>query len=188
MRAIEEIGIGKAARFALGEIQKALLKLAWLPPVRKWLLQVFGSRIGKETVVLNVDFINIHRTGFQGLRIGNHCFIGEGCMLDLASQIELKNHVTLSQRVVVNTHTNVGYKNHALQPRFPAFEKPVHIEENCFVGVGSILLAGTRIGKHSFVGAASLVKGSVPPHSVIAGNPARPLQLKNQENSKEKKS
>ncbi len=178
MKAIEEVGIEKAVRFAAGEIQKALLKIAWLPPIRKALLQLYGCRIGKETVVLNVDFVNLYRTGFRGLRIGNNCFIGDGCLFDLADRIEIGPNTTLAQRVVINTHLNVGFNQHPLQKKFPAFSKPVSIEENCFVGIGSIILAGTVIRSNSFVGAASMVNKEVPPNSVVGGVPAKPLREK----------
>jgi len=43
----------------------------------------------------------------------------------------------------------------------------------CFIGARSIILAGVTIGDHSIVGAGSVVTRSVPPGSVVVGNPAR---------------
>lgn len=42
-----------------------------------------------------------------------------------------------------------------------------------FIGTNATVLMGTSIGDNSIVGAGSLVKGSFPEGSVIAGNPAK---------------
>jgi acetyltransferase-like isoleucine patch superfamily enzyme len=52
---------------------------------------------------------------------------------------------------------------------------PVVVGENCFIGIGSILLPGTEIGDNAIVGAGSVVSGTVPAGTVVAGNPARPI-------------
>lgn len=51
--------------------------------------------------------------------------------------------------------------------------RPVIIEDNCFIGIGCILLPGCHIGKNSIIGGGSLVKGRIPENVVAAGNPAK---------------
>ncbi len=50
------------------------------------------------------------------------------------------------------------------------------IGENCFIGGRSLILPGVEIGDNCVVGAGSVVTKSVPPRSVVAGNPARILK------------
>lgn len=50
--------------------------------------------------------------------------------------------------------------------------RPVAIGDNSFIGTGSILMPGCRIGKNVIVGAGSVVRGEVPDNSIILGNPA----------------
>lgn len=50
------------------------------------------------------------------------------------------------------------------------------IEENCFIGAGSLLLPGITIGANSIIGAYSVVTKSIAPDSVVAGNPAKPIR------------
>jgi len=45
------------------------------------------------------------------------------------------------------------------------------------VGSGATILAGVTIGEKAMVGAGSVVTRSVPPHAVVAGNPARLLRV-----------
>lgn len=47
------------------------------------------------------------------------------------------------------------------------------IGENCFIGGRSMILPGIEIGDSCVVGAGSVVTKSVPPRSIVAGNPAR---------------
>ncbi|MFN4157368.1 MAG: acyltransferase [Gemmobacter sp.] len=50
------------------------------------------------------------------------------------------------------------------------------IGRNCFIGGRSMILPGVEIGDNCVVGAGSVVTKSVPPRSVVAGNPARILR------------
>lgn len=50
------------------------------------------------------------------------------------------------------------------------------VGENCFIGGRSLIMPGVEIGDNSVVGAGSVVTKSVPPRSVVAGNPARIIQ------------
>lgn len=50
------------------------------------------------------------------------------------------------------------------------------IGANCFIGGRSLILPGVEIGDNCVVGAGSVVTRSVPPRSLVAGNPARILR------------
>ena len=50
------------------------------------------------------------------------------------------------------------------------------VGRNCFIGGRSLILPGVEIGDGSVVGAGSVVTKSVPPGSVVAGNPAKVLR------------
>lgn len=57
------------------------------------------------------------------------------------------------------------------------------VEDECLIGMGSILLDNARIGTGSLVGAGALVTAGtiIPPHSLVLGSPAkvvRPLKDK----------
>jgi NDP-sugar pyrophosphorylase family protein len=50
--------------------------------------------------------------------------------------------------------------------------RPVSVGDNAFVGTGSILMPGCRLGKNVIVGAGSVVRGEVADDSIVMGNPA----------------
>jgi len=173
VKAVGEVGFGRAARFGWTTLAMVPYRLALFPPLRSWWLRLLGARIGPGAIVHDVRFFNLYRRGVAGLSLGRECFLGDECLLDLAEAIVLEDQVTFAERVLVLTHTNVGYRDHPLQPHFPPLAAPVVVEAGCFVGAGAILLPGIRVGRGSFVAAGSVVTEDVPPGTLVAGVPAR---------------
>ena len=50
------------------------------------------------------------------------------------------------------------------------------VGQNCFVGGRSMILPGVEIGDNCVVGAGSVVTKSVPPRTIVAGNPAKVIR------------
>jgi hypothetical protein len=50
---------------------------------------------------------------------------------------------------------------------------PVVIEDHAWIGFGALILKGVTVGHHAVVAANAVVTKSVPPHCVVAGNPAK---------------
>jgi acetyltransferase-like isoleucine patch superfamily enzyme len=171
--ALREVGFAKVARFGFFTLAMLPYRLALFPPLRRAWLRLLGARIGSGTVLHDVRFFNLYRRGLSGLVIGRRCFVGDECLLDLAEGIELGDEATLAERVLVLTHTNVGYETHPLQAQFPASAAPVVFEPGCFVGAASTILPGVRVGAAAFVAAGSVVTHDVPPRTLVAGVPAR---------------
>ena len=44
------------------------------------------------------------------------------------------------------------------------------IGDNCWIGAGVIILKGTNIGEGSIIGAGCIIKGVIPPHSIVTMN------------------
>jgi acetyltransferase-like isoleucine patch superfamily enzyme len=173
LKALAEIGLRKAARFGWFTAAMIPYRLLPLPQLRAPWLRMLGARIGARSILHDVRFFNLYRRGLSGLAVGEECFLGDECLLDLAEGITLERQVTFAERVLVLTHTNVGYADHPLQAHFPATAAPVVVERGSFVGAAATLLPGIRIGARSFVAAGSVVTKDVPADTLVAGVPAR---------------
>lgn len=173
MKALREIGWRRAFRFGASSLLLVPYRLALFPQLRAPWLRLLGARIGRRSILHDVRLFNLYRRGLAGLEIGDECFLGDECLLDLAEGIRLENQVTLAERVLVLTHTNVGYADHPLQKHFPASAAPVQVEAGAFVGAGVTILPGIRIGRAACVAAGSVVTEDVAPHTLVAGVPAR---------------
>ena len=176
MKALAEIGWARALRFGFFTAAMIPYRLLLVPQLRAPWLRLLGARVGRGSIVHDVRFFNLYRRGMGGLEIGDECFLGDECLLDLAEGIRLERQVTLAERVVILTHMNVGYHDHPLQAHFPAQAAPVVIERGSFIGANATLLPGTRIGAGSFVAAGSVVTADVPPATLVAGVPARAVR------------
>ena len=53
---------------------------------------------------------------------------------------------------------------------------PTIVRKSASIGSGSTILCGVEIGEGALIGAGSVVTKSVPPHTIVAGNPARVLR------------
>jgi len=176
VKALREIGLGRAAKFGFYTLAMLPYRVALVPHLRGLWLRLLGAGIGRRSILHDVRFFNLYRRGLSGLSIGDDCFLGDECLLDLADTISFEDHVTLAERVLILTHTNVGYLDHPLQSHFPATTAPVTLRRGCFVGANVTILPGLTIGPQSFVGAGSVVTKDVPPRTVVAGSPAHPLR------------
>ena len=54
------------------------------------------------------------------------------------------------------------------------------LEDCVYVGHGSIIMGGVRIGRNAFIGALSLVNKDVPDNAIVGGIPARVLRLQSE--------
>jgi acetyltransferase-like isoleucine patch superfamily enzyme len=104
--------------------------------------------------------------------------VGTGCRIyskNFGSEpwlVEIGDEVTISGDVSFITHDGSGWLVHDDRGRRFRYGKIV-IGNHVFVGAGSIILPGVNIGHRVVIGAGSVVTRSIPPETVVAGNPAR---------------
>ncbi len=107
------------------------------------------------------------------ITIGDRCSIGRGGFVVGLSSIVLEDDVTIAPNVYITDH-NHTYTDLWLPigQQWPE-QADVRIGEGCWLGTGVIVLPGTTIGRHVTVAGGAVVRGDIPPYSVIAGTPAR---------------
>jgi maltose O-acetyltransferase len=119
------------------------------------------------------------------VRLGAWVFVNSGALFNDCAPITLGDHVTVGPRVMFLTASHPIRPEARLLPaepgRMPPFRtvttaRPVTVERDVWIGAGAILLPGVTVGEGSVIGAGSVVTRSVPPRTVVAGNPARRLR------------
>lgn len=152
---------------------------------------------GEDLVIGNRAVIRPHTVIYQGSRFGDffetgvHATIrertiaGDGLRVGINSDLEGHNqfghYVGIHSFVQVAQHAKVGdfvwlfprasFMDDPMPPS--EIRKGVTVEDMAVIATNSLLAPGCVIGAGSFVSAASLVKGKVPPVTVVAGNPAK---------------
>ncbi|MCB1784300.1 MAG: acyltransferase [Alphaproteobacteria bacterium] len=103
----------------------------------------------------------------EKIKVGAHCTLNEGVLIDARSPVTIGDHVRISSYVVIET----GYLEKTGNPRKHLCEAIV-IEDDVWIATGARILAGVRIGKGSIVAAGAVVTKDVPPGSLAKGVPA----------------
>lgn len=111
------------------------------------------------------------------LTIGDGTVLGPEIVIACAGRIEIGARVLTASRVFIGD-TSHGYRDPGLavldQPLTPP--RPVRIGDGSFIGIGAIVLPGVRVGERAYLAAGAVVTTDVPPNTVVAGNPARPVR------------
>lgn len=185
MKALQEIGIVKIIRFILYTFWKVVFDCLLFPNLRVFWLQLFGAKIGHNTIIHRIHLHNIYHNGLANLVIGDSCFVADNVSFDLAEKIEIGAEVNIAEGVILSTHLKVGYKNHPLQKYFPIYRAPITIEKGVFIGVGSTILAGSNLGNYAFISAGTVISGIVPAWTLVkTGNKNLFISIQKKNNEK----
>ena len=109
------------------------------------------------------------------IEIGEHCGIS-GSTIYAWDSIKIGNYTRVGAncKIIDNDFhpVELEYRHKALNEQH-ARRAPIEIGDDCFIGMNSIILKGTKLGNNVIVGAGSVVHGSFPDNCIIAGNPAK---------------
>ena len=139
------------------------------------ILRQFGATIGVG-VRIQAPFI-IHNADqtkpiYQNLKIGNKCYIGRDCIIDLMGKVQIGARSTLSHRILLNTHTDTG--NSPLNKRrLKTTIGNIKIGGGAYIGSNVTVLENVAIGEKTIIGAFSLVNKSIPPECKAFGIPCK---------------
>jgi maltose O-acetyltransferase len=138
------------------------------------LLRLAGFRVGRATSLSGLPRLTGAGNISARLSIGHHCQINTDLSLELGATISIGDHVGIGQEVIILTTSH----EHHDSPRHragPLVRQPVRIEDGVWIGARALILPGVTIGEGAVVAAGTVVARDVPPHTVVAGVPARPV-------------
>ena len=116
-------------------------------------------------------------TGNEGyFEIGERSYIGPNAVMGAGGTIIIGSHVQMGPNVTITAENHVFSDPERRIDEQGVSHEGVHIEDECWIGGGVIVLDGVCIGQGSVVGAGALVTKSIPPYSVAVGVPARVIR------------
>lgn len=126
------------------------------------LIRVNGySYVNKNTILgNNINFNGMKIIGDGPVIIGNNFHSGEGCY-------------------IISQNHNYDYGNCIPYDSEYSIEKETVIEDNVWIGVGVIILAGVHIGEGAIIQAGSVVIGEIAPYCIAGGHPAIKFKERN---------
>lgn len=134
------------------------------PPYRKFSL-------GDYSVIESYACIN---NAVGDVMIGDHTRIG--LHNTIIGPVLIGNHVNLAQGITVTALNHIFENSEKRIDEQGVSTSAVVIEDDIWIGANAVVLPGVTIGHHSVVAAGAVVTKDVPPHSLVAGIPAKVIK------------
>ena len=127
----------------------------------------------------------------NNMKIGRNVYIGKYCSLE--TDIEIKDNVLIGNNVGLIGRYDHDYSKVGLSIKdspwigdkdytFKGKDLKVIINEDVWIGYGTVILSGITIGRGSIVAAGSVVTKDIPEYSICAGNPCKVIKKRFLEN------
>jgi acetyltransferase-like isoleucine patch superfamily enzyme len=138
----------------------------------------FGHRVSIGAYAL------IRPSNFYGGEPGEGLAVGENSNIGAFAYIGCSGHIKIGNNVMMGPRVGLYAENHNFgRTDIPMREQGVTrnficIENDCWIGADSVILAGVTIGTGSVVAASSVVTKDVPPRSIVGGCPAKLIRMR----------
>lgn len=130
-------------------------------------VNLYGCAIDDNTKI--GTFVEVQKNAFIGknCKIQSHTFICEGVTIE--DDVFVGHGVTF----INDTYPRATNTGGGLQTEADWRVEPTLVKKGATVGSGATILSNVTIGEKAIVGAGSVVTKDVPPHTIVAGNPAK---------------
>lgn len=123
---------------------------------------------------LGANPYNTHAWVSGDPKVGEGCWIGAFTVIDGSGGLTIGDGVDVSAGVHIYTHNTV--RRCVSGRAYPQVDRaPTTIGDRVFLGANAVVLMGVTIGEEAVVAAGAVVSSDVPPRTIVAGVPARPV-------------
>lgn len=102
------------------------------------------------------------------LRLGDHVFFNRNSIIASLCEITIGDNCIFGPGVIIYDHDHKFNYQGTIRGEYHT--SPIMIEDNCWIGANVTILRGTHIGKCCVIGAGTVVKGTIPAHSLVTSD------------------
>jgi acetyltransferase-like isoleucine patch superfamily enzyme len=148
---------------------------------------VESHQIGSGTCVWAFAHVMEGAVLGNNVQVGDHAFIEGGA--NVGSNVTIKNQVCIWEGVEISDDVFIGPRvtftndNNPRSPRMASMQTRyasretwlarTHVGRGVAIGAAAVICPGIRLGDYCMIGAGAVVTRSVPPFTLVVGNPAR---------------
>lgn len=145
-----------------------------------------GANTRIDSFTLITAWTEYRGTSFSSsIVIGDNCYIAPNTHITAINKITIGDNALIGRCVTItdNSHGQLVADQLKMSPAFrPLYSKgEVVIGKNVWICDKATITAGVTIGDGCIIAANAVVTKSVPPYSLVAGNPARVIKTINKE-------
>ena len=143
--------------FRFAPVEEVIMSEPLLPALKNRILQLLARNAPGATT------IRVRLNRWRGVNIGENVWIGYDVIIETSSPqlVTIRDGAAIGMRVTIIAHNRE--------------QQGVVIEEDSSIGPGAIIMPNVTIGRGAIVTAGSVVTKSVPPKTMVRGNPAEPI-------------
>ena len=141
--------------------------IPWPSRFRAALLRSFGAKIGQDVVIR----ANVNISFPWRLSIGDHVWIGEDVGILSLAPVTIESNVCISQRAYLCTGSH-DFRREGFKLKVD----PITVRTGSWVAAAAFLGPGVEVGAGALVSAGSIVFETVPPNTLVRGNPAHVIK------------
>lgn len=122
--------------------------------------------VGSDVAVFEGVWLEAEETG--AISISDNTYIGHRVHVHAVGNVKIGNNVMITDGVTISTGSHDTQHHDIIHTT-----GDITIGANVFIGEKATVLGGVTIGDNAVVGAGAVVTRDVPPHTTVAGVPAR---------------
>lgn len=146
-------------------------------------------KLGKDVKIF--DFVNLYGCSIDDYsKVGTFVEIQKNA--SVGKHCKISSHTFICEGVHIEDNVFIGHNVTFINDKYPRSTNAdgsmqsesdwkvveTFIKKGASVGSSSTILCGVTVGENAIVGAGSVVTKDVPPNTIVAGVPAKPLKKK----------
>ena len=137
----------------------------------------FGDNVSIGNYAL-IECTGVIRNLGEHLVIGNNSNIGDYNFVGVRGKIEIGNNVLIGPRVSFHAENHIFEDLTVPIKEQGESRKGIVVEDNVWIGAGSIILDGVKIGQGAIIAAGTVVNKDVAPYAIVGGVPVKIIRMR----------